>query len=155
MLPFRSFYFCTFIAFWRLAQDAYHVWLVMAFPAELVVCSLPPSRVKELGPGGNGRVAPRPAKPSQRQSPTDEDSLYQEEEEEEEEEEEVGVGAGLSPANSDLRILHRSLQRVCVHVCSCFFTVHLHTCTCRSDVQCVPLCDIVCICVWRNFVEQL
>ena len=94
----------------------------MAFPAELVVCSLPPSRVKELGPGGNGRVAPRPAKPSQRQSPTDEDSLYQEEEEEEEE---VGVRAGLSPANSDLRILHRSLQRVCVRVCSCFFTVML------------------------------
>ena len=100
-----------------------HVCLVMAFSAELVVCSLPPSRVKELGPGGNGRVAPRPAKPSQRQSPTDEDSLYQEEEEEEEEE--VGVRAGLSPANSDLRILHRSLQRVCVRVCSSFFTVML------------------------------
>ena len=126
-----------------------HVCLVMAFSAELVVCSLPPSRVKELGPGGNGRVAPRPAKPSQRQSPTDEGS------QEEEEEVEVGVGAGLSPANFDLRILHRSLQRVCVRVCSCFFTVHLHTCTCMSDVQCVPLCDILCICVWRNFVEQL
>ena len=96
-----------------------HVCLVMAFSAELVVCSLPPSRVKELGPGGNGRVAPRPAKPSQRQSPTDEGS------QEEEEEEEVGVGEGLSPANSDLRILHRSLQRVCVRVCSCFFTVML------------------------------
>ena len=53
------------------------------------------------------------------------------------------MGAGLSPANSDLGILHRSLQRVCVRVCSCFFTVHLHTCTCMSDVQCVPLCDIV------------
>ena len=117
----------------------------MAFPAELVVCSLPPSMVKKLGARGNGRVAPRPAKPSQRQSPTDEDSLYQEEEEEEEEE--VGVGAGLSPANSDLGIIHRSLQRVCVRVCSCFFTVHLHTCTCMSDVQCVPLCDIVYLCL--------
>ena len=84
------------------------------------MCCLLPSRVKELGLGGNGRVAPRPAKPSQRQSPTDEGSQV------EEEEEEVGVGAGLSPANSDLRILHRSLQRVCVRVCSCFFTVHLH-----------------------------
>ena len=31
----------------------------MAFPAELFVCCLPPSRVKELGLGGNGRVAPR------------------------------------------------------------------------------------------------
>ena len=82
-----------------------HACLVMAFPAELV-CSLPPSRVKELGARGNGRVAPRPAKPSQHQSPTDEDSLYQEEEEEEEEEE-VGVGA------------EQSLPQPVVHLCAC------------------------------------
>ena len=81
-----------------------------------------PSRVKELGPGGNGRPAPRPAKPSQRQSPADEDSLYQEEEEEEEEE--VEVGAVLSPANSDLRILHRSLRRVCVCACVVYLALY-------------------------------
>ena len=86
----------------------------------LCACSLFLSRVKELGPGGNGKQAPRPAKSSQPQPPADEDSLYQEEEEEEEEEEEVVVGAGLSPANSDLRILHRSLRRVCV--CACVHT---------------------------------
>ena len=87
-------------------------------------------RVKELTPGER-RAQRRPSnsKPGGNNGdvrlPTEEEP---EEDEGESSQEDLPPKAGMSPANSDLQMLHRHLKKVRVYVCMyvCTYVGHLH-----------------------------